>query len=244
MTAGLAREPRQEGPFWAGPVSSWEKTLISALPHTSYEFFPGTRLSYSNIGYAILGAALSRAAGQPYTVWERTHIFEPLGMRNTRFEIDSSIAANVALGYDIGRDGTPDGDVPAREAREGRGYKVPNGAIFTTVDDLSRFVAFELGQGPETVLSKARLDSAFGGLVAASADLSQGYGLGFMAQRRGTMTFQGHSGGVAGYGAMMFFDRKSRVGVIVFRNAAGGKQNISRLAQDILTRLVVPPTEQ
>src|SRR5262245_52614289 len=35
MTAGLAREPQQAGPFWTGPVSAWEKTLFSALPSHS-----------------------------------------------------------------------------------------------------------------------------------------------------------------------------------------------------------------
>ena len=238
MTAGLAREPREEGPFWTGPVSSWEQTLIAALPHTSYETFPGTRFSYSNIGYAILGAALGRVAGEPYVTWERTRVLEPLGMKRTRFEIDASIAADVAKGYLVNRDGSLDGDPPATEARDGRGYKVPNGAIFTTVDDLSRFVAFELGNGPDSVLPPARLDTAFGGFVASEAGMNSGYGLGFMAMRRGAFTYLGHNGAVAGYGASMYFDRGAQVGVVLFHNVSGGRENPDRLAVDILSRLV------
>jgi CubicO group peptidase (beta-lactamase class C family) len=238
MTAGLEREPREEGSFWSGPVSKWEETLISALPHTSYAYMPGTRFLYSNIGYAILGATLSRVAGVPYTTWEREHVFEPLGMTHTRFEIDPSISANVATGYDVNREGSIDSLTAAKEGREGRGYKVPNGAIFTTVDDLSRFVAFELGHGPASVLPPARLDSSFGGFVASSADLTSGYGLGFMAMRRQTFSFTGHNGGVAGYGASMYFSRPAQVGVVVFRNVTGGKVNSDRLAVDILSRLV------
>jgi len=238
MTAGLAREPRQEGQFWSGSVATWEQTLISALPHTSYAYMPGTRFSYSNIGYAILGAALSRAAGVPYTTWERTHVFEPLGMKRTRFEIDSSIGTDVATGYGVSRDGSIDSLTAAEEARTGRGYKVPNGAIFTTVDDLSRFVEFELGNGPASVLPPARLDTAFGGFVASSADLTSGYGLGFMAMRRQAFTYTGHNGGVAGYGASMYFSRPAQVGVVLFRNVTGGKVNGDRLAVEILQRLV------
>ncbi len=238
MTAGLAREPREEGPFWTGPVASWEHTLIAALPHTSYETFPGTQFSYSNIGYAILGAALGRVAGESYVNWERARLLEPLGMTRTRFEIDAGIVADVAKGYMAHRDGSLDGDPPAAEAREGRGYKVPNGAIFTTVDDLSRFVAFELGHGPASVLPPARLDTAFAGLVASSADMSAGYGLGFMAMRRGTFTYLGHNGGVAGYGASMYFDRAAQVGVVLFHNVTGGRENPDRLAVDILSRVV------
>lgn len=238
MTSGLAREPREEGPFWSGPVSTWEQTLISALPHLSYAYMPGTRFLYSNIGYAILGVALGRAAGVPYTEWERTHVFEPLGMTRTRFEIDPSIAADLATGYGVNRDGTLDSLTAAKEGREGRGYKVPNGAIFTTVDDLSRFVAFELGHGPATVLPPARLDSAFRGVVASSADLTVGYGLGFMAMRRDAFSFTGHGGAVAGYLASMYFSRPAQVGVVLFRNAVGGKLNPDALAVDILSRLV------
>ena len=103
MTAGLAREPDDAGPFWTGAVAEWDKKLLAALPHTSYTLIPGEEYFYSNIGYAILGAALARAAGQPYTEWERLHVFRPLGMERTRFEIDPTIAADLALGYEVGR---------------------------------------------------------------------------------------------------------------------------------------------
>jgi CubicO group peptidase (beta-lactamase class C family) len=237
MTAGLAREPDEVGPFWTGPVSNWEKTLFAALPHTSYISFPGTEYSYSNIGYAILGAALARAANQPYVEWERSHVLKPLGMERTRFEIDPSIQSDVALGYQVRGDGTLDDQTAAQEARDGRGYKVPNGAIFTTVDDLARFVAFELGRGPDSVLARSVLDEAFGGIVASDEFLGVGYGLGFMAMRRDDYSFLGHNGSVAGYQAAMYYDRGMQLGVVLFRNVIGGNQDANRLATDILSLL-------
>jgi CubicO group peptidase (beta-lactamase class C family) len=238
MTGGLPPEPRQEGPFWTGSVSRWEATLISALPHLSYAYTPGTQFSYSNVGYAILGAALSRAAGVPYVTWEHDHVLAPLGMTHTRFEIDSAIAGDVARGYVVAEDGGAVSDtLPAREARTGRGYKVPNGALFTTIDDLARFVAFELGRGPEAVLPHSRLDIAFGGIVASGADMGVGYGLGFMAMRRGDFTWTGHSGAVAGYTAAMYYDRARQIGLIMLRNATGGKSSLS-VAPVILERLI------
>jgi CubicO group peptidase (beta-lactamase class C family) len=237
MTAGLAREPEEVGPFWTGPVSSWEKTLLSALPHTNYISLPGSEYSYSNIGYAILGAALGRAAGQPYVDWERQHVFKPLGMDRTRFEIDPAIASDVAVGYEVRGDGTLDDQTAAQEGRDGRGYKVPNGAIFTTVDDLARFVVFELSRGPDSVLARSVLDEAFEGIVATDRDLETGYGLGFMAMRRDDYTFLGHNGGVAGYLAAMYYDRGMKLGVVLFRNVVGGKEQPNRLAIDILSLL-------
>jgi CubicO group peptidase (beta-lactamase class C family) len=237
MTAGLAREPDDAAPFWTGPVSAWEKTLLAALPHTRYVSYPGTEYSYSNIGYAILGAALGRVAHEPYTEWQRSHVFKPLGMTRTRFEPDSTIETDLAVGYQINDDGTLDDATAAKEARDGRGYKVPNGAIFTTVDDFARFVALELSQGPDSVLDRSILDEAFGGLVATDASMQTGYGLGFMAMTRDGYSYLGHSGSVAGYRAAMYFDRGMKLGVIVFRNVVGGKQDPDRLAVDILSLL-------
>ena len=238
MTAGLAREPNDAGAFWTGPVSAWETKLFAALPHTSYTSFPGTEYSYSNIGYAILGAALARAAGQPYAEWERARIFTPLGMGRTRFEVDPTIASDLAVGYEVKGDGTLDDQTAAQEARDGRGYKVPNGAMFTTVDDLARFVAFELGRGPDSVLARPILDEAFAGLVATDRFLQTGYGLGFMATSRDGYSYLGHSGSVAGYRAAMYYHRDYQLGIVVFRNVGGGKQDPNRLAVDILSLLV------
>ena len=238
MTAGLAREPEEAGSFWTGRVSDWEKKLFAALPHTRYLSFPGTEYSYSNIGYATLGAALARVAGKPYVEWQRSHLLQPLGMERTRFELDPTIEADLAVGYEVRGDGQLDDHTAAQEARDGRGYKVPNGAIFTTVDDLARFVALELGRGPDSVVARSMLDEAFGGLVATNRILGTGYGLGFMAMTRGGSSYVGHGGSVAGYRAAMYFDRSRRLGVVVFRNVGGGKQDADRLAVDILSALV------
>lgn len=237
MTAGLAREPDDAGPFWTGPVSAWDKTLLTALPHTRYTSVPGTEYSYSNIGYAILGAALARVAGRPYVEWEQSRVLKPLGMEHTRFEVDPSIQSDLAQGYEIRSDGTLDDQTAAREARDGRGYKVPNGAIFTTVDDLARFVVLELSRGPDTVLARSVLDDAFEGIVATDKFLETGYGLGFMAMRRGDYSFLGHNGSVAGYQAAMYYDRGMKLGVVLFRNVIGGKEEPNRLAIDILSLL-------
>jgi CubicO group peptidase (beta-lactamase class C family) len=243
MTGGLPAEPvseseRATSPLFVGPVSQWRSKVLAALAVTHYEYAPGTRFSYSNLGYAALGVALERASGTTYLAWQHDSILEPLEMHRTRFELDSSIARDLATGYEIDGAGAISSGTSSRKLRDGRGYKVPAGVIFTTVDDLSRFVVFELGHGPESVLPHARLDSVFAGIVATSADMDVGYGLGFMSQRRGDFTWLGHSGGVPGYQALMYFDRDHQLGVVVFRNVTGGKVRTNRLAVDVLKLLI------
>jgi CubicO group peptidase (beta-lactamase class C family) len=237
MTAGLPTEPPDSGSR-TGPASQWEAKLYAALPHVTYTHQPGTHFAYSNLGYAVLASALSRAAKITYVDWQRREILQPLGMRNTWFDYDASFAQRLARGYEVKGDGTLDTNVASRELRDGRGYKVPVGGVFTTVGDLAKFVSFELGHGPSSVLPRARLDSAFNGVVAASLEMDMGYGLGFMAQRRGNFPWLGHSGGVPGYTAMMYFERDHDIGVIVLRNATGGKAQIGRLAPDLLRLLI------
>jgi CubicO group peptidase (beta-lactamase class C family) len=66
--------------YGQGLSGTWEKTLIIALPHLHYVAEPETGFIYSNMGYAALGAALTRAAGQPYLQYVPSHIFAPLSM--------------------------------------------------------------------------------------------------------------------------------------------------------------------
>lgn len=97
-TSGLGREPDDTAIYVKGPVPDWEKTLIASLPRTHYILEPGTRFSYSNIGYAILGAALSRAAGESYLEYVPKHIFQPLGMTHTVLERNRQMLPHLSKG--------------------------------------------------------------------------------------------------------------------------------------------------
>jgi CubicO group peptidase (beta-lactamase class C family) len=226
-TSGLEAEPENLEKYLAGPVADWEKVLIAALPQTRYADEPGTLFAYSNVGYAILGAALSRAAGQPYVEYVKQRIFLPLGMKSSFFEPDDQVRPRIARGY-LNEEGKLDAETAEREHR-GRGYKVPNGAIYSTVGDLARFVAFEMGEDAPQVLKKEILDESFQRIVTVNPGFRRGYGIGFQVLRLGEVVLHGHSGGLAGYQAEAYFDRSSRVGVIILRNAVGGSFNTNSL---------------
>lgn len=226
-TSGLDREPDDPATYQTGGVADWEKILVRALPHTKFIYEPGWRYHYSNIGYAILGAALSRAAGQRYTDYVTRKIFMPLGMARTAFEPDARIKTNLARGYWI-TNGEVDTGTPERE-QQGRGYRVPNGAAYSTVEDMARFVSFELGEEKAAVLKKESLQNSFMRGEMMSSDLTSGYGLGFEVFRRGNVVMFGHGGAVAGYESGALFEPKSRSGIIVLRNVLGGDFNIGEL---------------
>ena len=227
MMSGIAREPDDMNTFLVGSVDKWEQVLFEALAKTKYAQEPGKGFLYSNIGYAILGASMGRAAKKPYVEYMRESVLRPLGMTTTDFVPNEVIQPALAKGYEI-RDGKPDGGQPARE-HAGRGYKVPNGALYTTVGDLAKFVGLWLGEGPDSVLKRATIDDAF-----ARAPSSATYGIGFMIQHRGETTYYGHGGSVAGYVAQMQYHRPSKTGAIVLRNVGRGPFRPAGVADGML----------
>jgi len=232
-TSGLDREPA--GPpskYVVGPVSEWEKVLIAALPQVKYASEPDTRYMYANVGYAVLGAALGRVARQPYVDYVRERILLPLGMTHSGFELDPQMRTRLAKGYEVD-EGKVDSSSSVRELA-GRGYKVPNGGLFTTVGDMARFVSFQLGEGPDTVLSRTTWAANLTRTNSSMLDLTAGYGIGFMVNRRGSMVIYGHAGDVAGYSAAAQFDRASRTGVVVLSNVQGSQLRVGPLADRLL----------
>ncbi|MER0245427.1 serine hydrolase domain-containing protein [Streptomyces sp. HSW2009] len=80
-TSGLPRLP--PGLSGRDPYAGFDETALRALvgrPQTWDAGEPGRREEYSNFGYAVLGAALVAAAGQPYERLVREHVLDPLGI--------------------------------------------------------------------------------------------------------------------------------------------------------------------
>lgn len=243
MTSGLAREPAHSDIHSTGPASDWEKKMLAALEETRFQHEPDTHYLYSNIGYAVLGAALARVANQPFETYVTEQILQPLGMTSTVFVPDDTIRKRLARGY-LMLLGKPNHDTPEAE-HIGRGYRTPNGALYSTVNDLARFLAFELGYGPESVLKRSSLEANFSRVNSANGDLTMGYGVGFSVRRQGERIFVGHSGSVAGYTAAAFVDRKTKTGVIVLRNQSAGRPDPTSLclrALEIVSGSVATPT--
>ena len=214
-TAGLVREPELEGAA-SGSIYRWEQKVLESIPHTSFKTPPGTEYSYSNIGFGILGLASSRAAGVPFMTLVEEQIFKPLGMTSSTYIINTpELAARLSVGYSRDRE---TGAVSAEQAtREhfGRGYKVPNGGIYSTVGDLAKFAAALIGVSPVQILSAASRAE-----ILTPQAPAESYGLGFSIQEEEGMKIVGHGGSVAGYNAALAFDLESQIGVAMLRTTS------------------------
>jgi CubicO group peptidase (beta-lactamase class C family) len=238
-TSGLSREPDHTATYVTGEPEAWKETLIAALPQVHYEFKPGKRFSYSNIGYAVLGAALEQAAGRPYLEYLPEHIFIPLGMTHTSLVLTPEVQSHLAKGYQRTLSGSPSSAESDLENRTGRGYKVPNGAIYTTVGDMAQFASFLMGKGPTDVLAPASLLHYQDQYVVPADEQSfNGYGLGIMFIRERRYIAAGHDGAVSGFSAALYMNRGAGVAVVVLASAVGdGAVDVGELALQALDAL-------
>ena len=214
-TAGLQREPELQGAA-AGSIYKWEEKIIASIPTTSFKTAPGTEYSYSNIGFGLLGLAISRAAGIPFMELVEEQIFEPLGMESSTFIVNTpELSSRLSVGYSKNR---RTGEVShARATREhlGRGYKVPNGGIYSTVGDLAKFAAAIMGESPVQILSPESRK-----ILTNPQPPAESYSLGFSIGNRDGLKTVGHGGSVAGYNANLIFDPDTKIGVAMLRTTS------------------------
>lgn len=233
-TGGLAREPGLYDAA-AGPIANWEMKILSSIPTTEVVFAPGTKFSYSNIGYGILGLTLSRAAHQPFMQMVEERIFKRLGMTHSFFVIPAAFADRVAVGYHRNNAfDKPSGTVATAEYA-GRGYKVPNGGIFTTAGDLARFVMAQYSDSDGLAKNYREMMQTM--QTPEAGKMGYGFGLSVVNDDNGGKIV-GHDGSVAGYTAFMLFSPGSKVGAIVLRNCDYGVQQIPIALREVVEGLV------
>jgi CubicO group peptidase (beta-lactamase class C family) len=238
-SAGLIREPDLEGAA-AGPIADWGHKILESIPHTSFFAMPGTEYRYSNIGFGILGYALQRAAGGSFMTLVERRIFRPLDLESSTFILGRRLEHRLAVGFAPGPNGSVDSETPAME-HAGRGYKVPNGGIYSTVSDLASFAAAVMGRTSVEVLSPDMRAEMMRPQTPASSETKYGLGLSLSDVELDdgrTVTFVGHGGSVAGYNAYLVFEPRSGLGVVLLRNYNRGATNLSRAAGDLLRELV------
>ncbi len=239
-TSGLDREPALEGAA-RGPIAGWKDKIIASIPTTSINTKPGTKYAYSNIGYGILGLAIERATGEPFMDLIQRKLFDPLGMENTTFVLSDEQMKMVSTGYQGNpNDDTFDSERP-RLDHSGRGYKVPNGGVYTTVADLAKYLGALTDDNSVLPVEVKTLIHQYPEGISTNPDNPNSvYGLGvtMTLSNDGEILRSGHGGSVAGYTAWMGYNPKHGNGIILLRNynKGGGYKDIT-IAQEILTKL-------
>ncbi|MEO7712480.1 MAG: serine hydrolase domain-containing protein [Gemmatimonadaceae bacterium] len=124
---------------------------------TPLDTLPGARMVYSDIGAILLGQVIERVSGESLDVYLARHVFEPLGMIDTRYRPAAALLPRIApTEQDPWRGRHLRGEVHDENAAALGGNSAHAG-LFSTAHDLDRFARAYLNDG---VLDGARLASA------------------------------------------------------------------------------------
>jgi CubicO group peptidase (beta-lactamase class C family) len=242
-TSGL---PRENPAVLRGTPA--EAEMLKALAGLALENAPGSTHVYSNLGFALLGLALGRAAGTSSYDVVKKRVLEPYGMKGAVWAQKEVPIERMASGYMR----FPTGEIKPAPLVD-LGSDSPGGGLFASLRDMGRYVAAQLAaypprSGPEDgMLRRSSLREAHSGgaasffhvllaympkkgesLVNAAAD---SYAFGWNARR--TCAYDDlvwHNGGLPGFSSDIRFLKDRGVGVIAFTNlfpAEGEAANIS-----------------
>jgi CubicO group peptidase (beta-lactamase class C family) len=209
-----------------GPDQPLERVLQRNPASRRVRWRPGTRMSYSNPGYAVAGLLLEKVSGTPYDQFIQQRIFAPLEMWTSTFQLAPADDAALAQGYD-GAQGPP---VTRR-----RIYFRPAGALHTSAGELAHFVQALLGWGerpggyvvdPE-YLSNMEWPRT---TLASRAGVRPGYGLGIVSTITLPYPVLGHNGGIDGFLSSYGYSPSRDVGYVVLVNSTHAPQAVTRLS--------------
>ena len=199
-----------------------------------------TRASYSNLGYVILGEIVAAVTGEPFAQYIENHILTPLSMAATDLEPDATMPG-LAVGYGPRKRGVPREAQPFVDTR----FYTPAGDGASTVEDMARFVSFQLSNGSvggAHILKGSTLREMHR-VHWLLPDWSRGRGLGFGVHRVSEQIRFGHGGDSLGFLAGFEIAPDDKLGVIVLTNAIDGDpRHYLNQAFSILTPAVAHAT--
>lgn len=189
------------------------------LKQKGLQFEPGTQFLYSNSGYFLLAAMIKRLALKHVKDFAEVNIFEPFGMKDTRYVDDRfQVIPRRATGY------TP---MPNGGWRMNNSLieTVGDGGVFTTLEDL---VKWERGLGG----SKITAEMTKRGRLNTGELLN--YGRGLMVSTYRGVPVVSHAGGLRGFRSDIVRFPEQKFGVITLCNASNAEPaQLARRVADV-----------
>lgn len=190
------------------------------------EFEPGSKFSYNNSAYFLLGAIIEKTTGKTYAQVLQERILTPLGMKDTGYDKYAEILKKRAFGYQK----LPQGFENAPYLDMSLPYAA--GSLYSTVEDLYKW---------DQALYEDKIISAESKKLMFTPGLAK-YGYGFFINEQPIGKTQqktkviAHSGGINGFNSLLtrFVDQKHLV--VILDNVGMGNYhaNITNSIANIL----------
>jgi CubicO group peptidase (beta-lactamase class C family) len=224
---------------WVGGLAARPDSRILSMPEyykgtLRPEIFPGEKWAYANHGFAVLAQLIEDISGEPFAMYMRQHVLEPLGMLHSDYFMSERVRDGQAQGYKF---------------MNGRFEPVPYtrlatpgcGGIFSNINDMVKYVCCLMDEGrypggailkPETLKQMMTPQLDMDPRVA-------GMGLGFNLKKYGPYVAARHGGGWPGFITEMSVIPEKKLAVLVFNNSSNRAPG--QIASEMLYRLLDIP---
>ena len=228
-TSGLPRLPN--GVVWkalfnrkSNPYEGCNEPALIDYLQNRLKLKSKKSISYSNLGVGLLGVALEKFSGTPFSELINDNVFAPLNMINSsiskkgrkgKFVQGLDNKGNASISWDLG-------------------YLASAGAVLSTIEDLTKFVIANF-DGNHAFLEFQR--------KAAIEEKHECMSLGWfiLDKARKGERFYFHNGGTAGFSSAILMDIKRQNAFIILSNISGlhklKGQKIDKLIFSLMSEL-------
>lgn len=187
--------------------------MVELFGKQPFDFKPGEKDAYNNIGYYLLGEIISRVTGTPWSEYVERDLLQPLGLNETKYCEYPRVIPNRAEGYEYEKDKL----VNARYISTSVGGAA--GTLCSTAGDLIRWN--HLLHGGQ-VVSPSSLQQMTAPTVLMSGD-TIGYGYGLQLDEIANQWAVFHGGGANGFTVGLVHFPKEGLTFTVLTNSGNGK---------------------
>lgn len=191
-----------------------EPELVKFLEGVKTDFPAGTRWSYSNSNYSLLGYIIQKITGTTYENSVRKFIFVPLQMTKSGFDFKHLTSEDKATGYSTFAE-SPKIEAPLYDSTG----PFAAGEIYSTVEDLYKW---HQGLQENKVITSRSLEKAY-------TPYKNNYGFGWQIDSLFGKRVTSHSGSISGFTSNLARIEEDSAVVILLNNKEGsGLEMVTR----------------
>jgi CubicO group peptidase (beta-lactamase class C family) len=184
--------------------------IVEAIP---LAYTPGTRWSYSNLGYLTLGIVIHKVTGEFYGDFLQERIFRPLGMNTTRIISEADIVPNRSAGYRLVK-----GELKNQEWVAPTVNTTADGSLYFSIEDLAKWDA---ALYTDKLLKRSSLEQMWTVAKLKNGQPNSGdYGFGWFIEARIGHRIVEHEGAWQGFETDIVRELDDKLTVVVLDNLA------------------------
>ncbi|MCJ8013112.1 beta-lactamase family protein [Paenibacillus sp. KQZ6P-2] len=198
------------------PESNAENALeltVKTLLNQQLDRKPGSSFEYATINYDILGLVIEMVTKQPYDVYMKQHILEPIGMKDSFVGLHQVQSAEMASGYKIG--------FMKEQAYTPPIYRgnIPAGYMISNTNDIAKWMNLQLGNNLSHAIDKLLIqESHIPDQSVEPFDKNTYYASGWGVQQKNDKPYIFHAGENPTFTSYFIMQPDEQLGVAILAN--------------------------